>query len=483
LTPALFTISLLVSIALLIFLILVVKIHPVISLFSSALVLGLTTGLPLLETLGLINSGFGTTLGQIGIPLMLGAIMAIGLIDLKAADAIALFFNRVFKGKNMELAPSLSGFIISIPVFGDITNLLVAPIASRIARIKQISMTTMVAFSGLGLILTHGLVPPTPGILATSSVLEADLGFVVIFGIIASLVAFFSTWLLLKRWIAKEFVPPLPSLAGDPDADLNEGSASVDNELSEQMGRTKTKSRQISPSIAFIPLLIPVVFIASSSIVAIFADEGTALRQVFDVLGDRVVALGSGVLMIVLLAFLYKQDVFTSAMKEDEEITPRSSLTQIVMNSWVVRAMAVAIMPLLVTAMGGAIANIVSENPAVEEIATNIASTNIPFILIPYVIAAVLVASVGSITTAALTAAGILAPMLPVLGLSPEAATLAIGAGSIAVIYINNSGFWIQKQLFNQTTKQALKYITIPTFIASVIAMIVISLFEVTGVL
>src|SRR5699024_4700366 len=116
---------------------------------------------------------------------MLGAIMAIGLIDLKAADAIALFFNRVFKGKNMELAPSLSGFIISIPVFGDITNLLVAPIASRIARIKQISMTTMVAFSGLGLILTHGLVPPTPGILATSSVLEADLGFVVIFGIIA----------------------------------------------------------------------------------------------------------------------------------------------------------------------------------------------------------------------------------------------------------------------------------------------------------
>lgn len=84
-----------------------------------------------------MNAGFGSTIGNVGIPIILGAILAIGLIDLKAADSIVGFFDKLFKGKRMELASALTAFIISIPVFGDITILLVAPIASRIAHIKK----------------------------------------------------------------------------------------------------------------------------------------------------------------------------------------------------------------------------------------------------------------------------------------------------------------------------------------------------------
>src|SRR5699024_8726675 len=140
--------------------------------------------------------------------------------------------------------------------------------------------------------------------------------------------------------------------------------------------------------------------------------------------------------------------------KNVREDTP---FIQVIMESWVSRGLAVAILPLLVTAMSGAIAALISENEQVEVIANAIAGSNIPVILIPYILAAILVATVGSITTAALTTVGILGPVLSILGLSPEATTLAIGAGSLAVIHMNNSGFWIQLHLFNVNTKQGLK--------------------------
>ncbi|WP_164525589.1 GntP family permease [Siminovitchia acidinfaciens] len=461
-----FILSLIISLIVLVFLILKLKVHPILSLFVAALILGIGSGATILDTIGLINNGFGSTLGNIGIPLILGAILAIGIIDLKAADTIAKFFDKLFKGKRMELAPSLSAFIISIPVFGDITNLLVAPIASRIAQAKKISMTTMVAFTGLGLILTHALVPPTPGILATALALEADLGFVIIYGIIVSLIAFFITWILFRKWTEKEFVPPLPKFAGV-----------VNDDGGKKIGRG------IPYSLAFLPILIPIIFIASSSIVNVFLAEGTILHNVMNVLGDRVVALGSGVIITCLIAFMYKQTVFASAMGEDNSISKDTPFLQVIMGSWVARGVAVAILPLLVTAMSGAIAGIISQNENVEVIANNIASSNIPYILVPYILAAILVATVGSITTAALTTAGILAPVLTVLGLSPEAATLAIGAGSLAFIHMNNSGFWIQVHLFNVTTKQGLKYITIPTFVASVVAITALAIFNGIGLI
>ena len=81
--------------------------------------------------------------------------------DTGAAKAIANFFIKLFRGKNMELAPALTAFIMSIPVFGDITMVLTAH-CSMLSKRKHISMSTMASFTGLGLFLTHGLVPPTP---------------------------------------------------------------------------------------------------------------------------------------------------------------------------------------------------------------------------------------------------------------------------------------------------------------------------------
>ena len=95
---------------------------------------------------------------------------------------------------------------MSIPVFGDITMVLTAPIASMLSKRKHISMSTMASFTGLGLFLTHGLVPPTPGILAIALMFGSDLGMTIVWGLVISFVGFFGTYFLLRKWTVKEWI-------------------------------------------------------------------------------------------------------------------------------------------------------------------------------------------------------------------------------------------------------------------------------------
>ena len=162
-SPVLFLVILVAAIALLMLLILKLKVHPVLGLFTAALITGVALGYGLVSpkiegiggTVDLISAGFGNTLGGVGITIILGAIISMAIEDTGAAKGIANFFIKLFKGKNMELAPSLTAFIMSIPVFGDITMVLTAPIASMLSKRKHISMSTMATFTGLGLFLTH----------------------------------------------------------------------------------------------------------------------------------------------------------------------------------------------------------------------------------------------------------------------------------------------------------------------------------------
>ena len=212
---------LVIAIIVLMLLMVKAKLHPVMSLFIVALGFGIilgafgTEGYSFMETLSLITAGFGSTLGSLGMPIMLGAILAMGVQDTGAAKSIANFFIKLFHGKNLELAPALTAYIVSIPVFGDITTILCSNIANVLGKRKHISMSTMATFTQTGLNLTHAMVPPTPGILAVSVALAADLGMVISWGIVASIIAFILTWLVLKRWCEKEFIPAVPEVTAE----------------------------------------------------------------------------------------------------------------------------------------------------------------------------------------------------------------------------------------------------------------------------
>ena len=463
-----FLILLIVTIALLMVLIMKVKLHPTFALFTSALFMGLvlgrfeTEGFSFTEVLSLITSGFGSTLGSMGIPIMLGAILAMGVQDTGAAKSIANFFIKLFRGKNLELAPSLTAYIVSIPVFGDITTILTSNIANVLSKRKHISMGKMAAFTQTGLNLTHAMVPPTPGILAVSILLGADLGLVIGWGVVISLIAFLLTWLVLRKWTDKEFVEPVPEVV----AEIEETSS---NDVKDIL----ITGDDIPGTFAsFLTILIPVVLIAGSSFLKMAVAEDSALYGWANIFGDKIVALGLGVIYTMLLGAFHKASVRKS--NKDVSGNDPESFREVVLNSWIARGLAVALPALLITGMGGALASVIKAAPAINDLAGLIEQSGVPGLLIPFLIGAIMFTAVGSMTTGGMTAAGVVGPMMGALGLTPVATVLAIGAGTMIFNHVNNSGFWVISRFFNLDLKQGLKYITLPDAVSGVFCFVLI---------
>ena len=437
------------------------KMHPVLALFTVSLVTGILLGYGTLPTVKLINDGFGGTLGSIGITIIIGSIIAMGIEDTGAAKSIANFFIRLFRGRRMELAPSLTAFIMSIPVFGDITMVLTAPIASMISIRKKISMSTMAAFTGLGLFLTHAMVPPTPGILAIAILMGADLGLTIAWGFVLSLIAFFVTWFILKRWTAKEWIAPRE--------DFVRGVSSVESDNIEDILIREEGLPGVGTS--FMPLLLPVVLISFASFTNMYIAEGNVIRTGANIVGDRVIALFIGLVYSVYLGYRQRQSIMSS-YKALNPLDEKTTITSIMLDKWVVRGLTVALLPLLVTGMGGAFGAVLKASPAIKGLSALITSSSIMPVLVPWGIGVIMMTAVGSMTMAGMTAAAIVHPMLGDLGLSPLMATLSIGAGTLMFNHVNNSGFWVMGQFFNLDTKQSIKYVTVPCVVASIVIIL-----------
>ncbi|MBD8988118.1 MAG: gluconate transporter, partial [Clostridiales bacterium] len=433
-----------------------------------------TEGYSFMETLSLITAGFGGTLGSLGMPIMLGAILAMGVQDTGAAKSIANFFIKLFHGKNLELAPALTAYIVSIPVFGDITTILCSNIANVLGKRKHISMSTMATFTQTGLNLTHAMVPPTPGILAVSVALAADLGMVISWGIAASIISFILTWLVLKRWCEKEFIPAVPEV-----------TAEIEETNSDKVDDLLIKSEDLPGTFAaFLTILIPVILIAGSSFAGMFISDSTPddalIRTVVAIFGDKVVALSMGVIYTMFLAMFHKKSVRKS--NTDSTGKDPESFREVVLNSWVARGLEVALAALLITGMGGGFSQVIKSFPNINDLATLIQNSGVPGLLIPFLVGAIMMTAVGSMTTAGMTAAAIVLPMMPDLGLSPLAAVLAIGSGTLMGNHYNNSGFWVMGQFFHLNTKQSVKYVTVPCAVASVICLIAVVILNTVGV-
>lgn len=475
-SPLHFVIMLIIAIAILTVLTLKFKMHPVMVLFLTATFCGLASGMSLVDTFANITKYFGSTLGSIGVMIIFGAVIAAGINDTGAATSMVNFFIKKFKGKCLELAPALTGFIMSIPVFGDIAIILNAPISAILAKRKKLGMQQVAPFVNLGLTLTHGLVPPTPGILAVSILLGADIGTVIIIGLICSVISFAACYLGLRPVYAKsEYVAPLPQYTEgiDPVDDTN----NVEALLIKEDNTPKAAA-------AFAPLLLPAIMIAIGSIGKLLTVEGSAAYNFFNTFGNTVLALFCGIVAVGSLIFGRKEKVVQKANADGTgcKLTEKSSWFEIVMNNWVGRALQIAIGALLITAMGGAMGGILRENEAIATIGNMIAESSFPAILVPFLMAAILMAACGSMTTAAMTAAGLMGGLMTVLGLSPVLTALAIGAGSMVGWHVNNSGFWIFTSLYGFDTKQGLKYFTTTNALGGIVAFVVLVLLHVVGI-
>lgn len=143
-------IGLLIGIIVLVVLVLKTKIHAFLALIMSAVIIGLVGGMPMVnvtlengKTLGIINSittGFGGTLGSIGIIIGFGVMMGQIFERTGAAKRMAQTFLKLFGKGREEEALGITGFLVSIPIFCDSGFVILAPIAKAISKVtKKIS--------------------------------------------------------------------------------------------------------------------------------------------------------------------------------------------------------------------------------------------------------------------------------------------------------------------------------------------------------
>ena len=182
-------IALLIGIAILIILVLKTKVQAFLALIVTTVIVGIIGGMPLATEMikvdgiekpfGIVNSittGFGGTLGNIGIIIGFGVMMGEIFEVSGAAKRMAYSFLRLFGKGREEEALALTGFFVSIPIFCDSGFIVLAPIAKALSESTKKSVIGLGVALASGLVITHSLVPPTPGPLGVAGIFGIDVG-------------------------------------------------------------------------------------------------------------------------------------------------------------------------------------------------------------------------------------------------------------------------------------------------------------------
>lgn len=206
-------IGLLIGIVFLIYVILKTKIQSFIALIMCTMIVGLIGGMPLTNTVingqtvsitNSITTGFGNTLGSIGIIIGFGVIMGQLFEATGAAKRMAFTFLRLFGKKREEDAMALTGFFVSIPIFCDSGFVILSPIAKAISQAVRKSVIGLGVALGAGLVITHTMVPPTPGPLGVCGIFGIDVGKFILITLVLSIPMTIGCLLYAKYYIPKK---------------------------------------------------------------------------------------------------------------------------------------------------------------------------------------------------------------------------------------------------------------------------------------
>jgi GntP family gluconate:H+ symporter len=416
------------------------KIHPFLALLFAAVGFGIFTGMPLPQIVQSLNSGFGNTLGYIGIVIVAGTIIGYFLELSGGAYTLADKILKIIGEKRVPLAMAVIGWFVSIPVFADSGFVILSPLNKSLSKRARVSLAGPAIALSLGLTATHCLVPPTPGPIAAAGILEANLGLVILLGIPVSLIALFAGWFFAVKFASKVSV--------DPNPDMSESEI--------------LKKIQDAPSAfkSLVPIFLPIILIVLKSVSDFPTNPfGSGnLKMFFDFIGEPTIALLIGVLLAFLLPKKRPEGIFSES-------------------GWVGKALLTAATIILITGAGGAFGKVLQNSGLARIIGDSLSDISLG-IWLPFIIAATIKSAQGSSTVAIITTSSIIAPLLASLGFNTEIGkslmVLAIGSGAMVVSHANDSFFWVVTQMSHMDVKTGYKLQSLGTFILGTTAGIVI---------
>lgn len=443
---SLLIINLLIAIGIILACILVLRWSPVVALVCGSIYMGLASGLGVADTAGGITEGFGDLMASIGLSIGFGVIIGQLLFDSGGAKSIARSMIRIFPGKWVLYGIGLTAFVFSIPVFFDVTFVILIPLALALAREINKPLPYAVGAMVIGAAAAHTLVPPTPNPLAAAEILDFDLGIMILAGIGMGLPASFLAMRILFFFLDRG----IWNNSRDLSQEVSPGEASAG-----ENGERDEEANTPSPLISIIPILLPILLILSGTFYHAFSETVPALVEF---ISHKVVAMLAGTIAAYLVA--------------------SGSLGKMEMGKSVQKAMGSAGLVLLITGAGGAFGEVIRRTGIGELLAGSIQgspNSGIWAVLITYGTAMVFRISQGSGTVAAITTMTIMAgaSLAASAGIHPVWIASAALAGGISIGHINDSGFWITAKLSGFSVTGTLKIYTLGEFIISLIVLII----------
>lgn len=447
-----------VTIVLMIFMISKLNIHPFLSILSVSLVFGLIAGIPLVDQTAedgtvvagianVIGEGFSGAFTSIGIVIILGTIIGTLLEETGAALKLADMVVNLVGEKRPELAMLIMGWVVSIPVFCDSGFVILNPIRKALTKRTSASSVAMTMCLSAGLYAAHVFIPPTPGPIAAANTIGvgSDLLLVMGLGLIVSIPALAGAYFYSKRQSAN-----IEELVEDDNLKTYE-------EIKAEYGTLP------GGFLSLAPIIIPVILMALSNIFKIMKAEGF-VNDLFLFLGTPIIALAVGLIFGIIL------------------LNSRGKINHLY--EIVNESLKVAGPILFVTAAGGVLGKVIANSGIVGFITENATVFQSIGIFFPFIIAAILKTAQGSSTVAITTTAGIIAPLLPVLGLdstvSSALVVMAIGAGAMTVSHANDSYFWVVTKFGGLRAEDGYKTQTMVTLVEGICGMLgvfILSLF------
>lgn len=412
-----------------------IKIHAFLVLFSAAILYGISIGISPFEIMEVVRKGWGGLITKVGLVYIFGTVTGEYIERTGAAISITNFLLRLFGKKRSPYALAYSGYIVATPINSDTSFIILSSVAKGLSCETGIPMTAMAVALAVGCSVGHGLIPPTPGPLAAAANYGADLGKVLMTGMfvaaITAIVGIQWAW----RCGAKYKIMPKETTTYD--------------EVIEKYGKIP------HVGLALTPLVFPIVTISLATIAGLPSKpfgEGV-FAKVINVIGDANVALFLGTLLAIAL-LVPKKDM-------------REGLT-----TWIGNGLKNTTNMMFITAAGAALAEVIKMSPLIDYLGMVVAKWHLG-IFVPFMLGSLLKLSIGSTSTSMITASGILAPLLPYLGIDPAIAVVATGAGATICSHANDSYFWVVNQFSGLDVDVTFKTHTPMTAILGVTAFIV----------
>lgn len=416
------------------------KIHPVTTILVVSMVLAISVGTPWEKIESTINSGLASTLKSIAMVIVLGCIMGKILEETGAAVRITKSTVALFGEKHVIWAIAAASMVLGIPIWADTVVILLIPIVSNLALRTGKSMISYGTTLYMGALVTASLVPPTPGPVAAAALLHLPLGSAILWGLVVSVPSVIAATLYCMT--IRE--PLLPK-----DEYVNKETA--DDAALPGIGRS------------LLPIVLPLALIFANTIVNA-AMPKTPIANFFKFVGSPLAALLAGCLFALLL-------------------TGREWASKKVQNDWVESALRSSAMPIMVTAMGGALAAFIKDAGVAKVIADAVINVSFPGILIPIIIAALIHVVTGSNALGVMTAAALVEPMLDTIGVSPLAAFLCCGTGALMFKHANSSGFWVTVTMSNMDIRQGIRGVSIGSTIAGGVGALITVVLHYAGLI